>query len=93
MQLSRYGSFVDVEIIREAAETLAEKFRYTEMLDDYEDDPRVTVRCYFGSSLYSKEEMQRLIDGTVQDAKEIGVDTWTPDEIAAAIAAWKGGTN
>lgn len=90
LQLSRYGSFVDIDCVQEAVPILSESFRYVQPLNEYpEDHERIVARCYYGQSLYTKEEMQRLIDGTVQDAKEIGVDTCTPDEIAAAIAAWE----
>lgn len=90
MQLSRYGVFVDVDVIPEAVHMLQEKFRYTEVFED-EGTDIVTVRCYFGSSTYNTEEMSRLIEGTVNDAKDIGVDTWTPEEIARALAVWDGG--
>ena len=67
LQLSRYGVWVDIDILREALPTLASKFRYIqEVREDYliESD-RVTARCYFGSSNYTTAEMARLIDGTV----------------------------
>mgnify|MGYP002515721476 CR=1 FL=1 len=43
-----------------------------------------------GSHTYDTEEMSRLIDGTVYEAKERGIETLTPDEIAKIKAAWKG---
>ena len=46
-------------------------------------------RIYRGSSTYNTEEMSRLIDGTVLEAKQIGVDTMTPDQIARMLASWK----
>jgi hypothetical protein len=36
--------------------------------------------------------MSVLIDGTVQDAKEIGIDTWSQEEIDNLIKNW-GGAN
>ena len=92
LQLSRYGVFVDLDIERPAMSLLQGKFRYIEEVieDRLTESDRITARCYFGSSSYTKEEMARLIDGTVEDAKELGIDTWTPDEIERAIAAWEG---
>ena len=101
LQLSRYGFWLDKEVIKEAIPEIKEMFRLVEVFDDewidYQIDdkgniqqvPMQTIRCYIGSSHYSKREMGRLIDGTVQDAKELGIDTWTPDEIARVLAEWE----
>ena len=43
-----------------------------------------------GSHTYNTAEMSSLIDGTVQDAKEQGIETATPDEIGAYEAAMEG---
>ncbi len=43
-----------------------------------------------GSHTYDSAEMARLIDGTVYEAKEAGIETLTPDELAQMKAAWKG---
>ena len=37
-------------------------------------------------------EMSRLIDGTVSEAKELGIETLPPDELKALEAMWKGDT-
>lgn len=42
-----------------------------------------------GSHTYNKSEMARLIDGTVEEARALGIDTMTPDERARMIAAWE----
>ena len=42
-----------------------------------------------GSHTYDTEEMSRLIDGTVYEAKEHGIETLTPEEIERMKAAWK----
>ena len=43
-----------------------------------------------GSHTYDTGEMSRLIDGVVYEAKEAGIETLTPDELAKMKAAWKG---
>lgn len=42
-----------------------------------------------GSHTYSTEEMARLIDGTVYEAKEHGIETMTPDELERMKASWR----
>lgn len=41
-----------------------------------------------GSHTYSVAEMSRLIDGTVEQAKELGIETLPPAELARMKAAW-----
>lgn len=40
------------------------------------------------SHLMNKPQMASLIDGTVAEAKELGIETRTPDEIAQLKAMW-----
>lgn len=41
-----------------------------------------------GSSSYDTKEMSRLIDGTVADAKELGIETLPPAELARMKERW-----
>lgn len=43
-----------------------------------------------GSSEYNTAEMAHFIDMVVQEAKELDIETATPDELARMKAAWKG---
>lgn len=45
-------------------------------------------KVYKGSSEFDKREMAIFIDGIVQEAKELGIDTRTPDEIAKLKGLW-----
>lgn len=42
-----------------------------------------------GSHTYDTLEMSRLIDGTVEDAKVLGIETMTPAEIERMVSAWR----
>lgn len=46
------------------------------------------LRCWKGLSNYTVEEACMLIDGAVQDCKELGIPTDTPDEIARMKQEW-----
>lgn len=48
------------------------------------------VVLYYGSSTYDKEQMSRLIENIVQDCKEVGIETRTPDELANLLSLWEG---
>lgn len=45
-------------------------------------------RVIKGSSEYDTKEMSEFIDGIVQEAQRLGIDTRTPDEIALMKARW-----
>lgn len=47
-----------------------------------------TYNAYLPSSEMNSYEMSKLIDGTVAEAKEMGIETMTPDEIAHLKAMW-----
>lgn len=49
-----------------------------------------TIRAYYGSSVYNKEQMSRLIDMVVADCKEQGIETRTPNEIADMLSLMEG---
>lgn len=45
-------------------------------------------KVFRGSSTYTTEEMSALIDGTVADAKELGIETLPPYEIERMKERW-----
>lgn len=46
------------------------------------------LRLYYGSSIYDTKQMSRLIDAVVYDAKELKIETMTPDELAELKSKW-----
>lgn len=59
---------------------------------DRTEDRKGTIYRWFylikPSHLYDTKEMSRLIDYVVQDAKALGIETLTPDELARLKATW-----
>lgn len=49
----------------------------------------VDVTAYYGTSSYNTKQMANFIDYIVQEAKELGVETLTPDEIEKLKASWQ----
>ena len=43
------------------------------------------VICFYGSSTYDTKQMSRLIDLCIQDCKAQGIETMTPNQLAALI--------
>ena len=44
---------------------------------------------YYGSSVYDKAQMARLIEIIVEECKEQGIETLTPEELARLREEWK----
>lgn len=61
---------------------------FAERVDFSADGNKEIIRFYYGSSRYSKKQMSRLIDYIVEDCKEQGIQTETPEEIAKMKALW-----
>lgn len=49
----------------------------------------VFYKIYRGSHTYNSYEMSKLIEGTVADAKELGIETLTPRELAIMNMRWE----
>lgn len=56
------------------------------------DDPGYgakTVFAYYGSSVYDKKAMHRLIDNLVQDAQSMGLEVMQEEELRSLLEAWE----
>ncbi len=60
----------------------------TERVDFTQDGNKEIIRFYYGSSRYNTAQMSKLIDNIVQDAKNMGIETRTPEEIEKMKALW-----
>ena len=52
------------------------------------EDKATYYKVYRGTHTYTQDEMKVLIDGTVQEAKDLGIETATPDELKEMLGAW-----
>jgi hypothetical protein len=75
----------DAKTLRHAWEMLGTGW-ITEQVDYSPDGDAVTVRCYYGSSTYNTKQMSRLIEYLVEDCKELGIETLSPDELRRLYA-------
>lgn len=54
-----------------------------------EKDGYTYFLLYYGSSSYNTEEMSRLINATVEDAKALGIETASERELSILRSEWK----
>ena len=58
-----------------------------EETDNYEGN--VCLTLYAGSSEYNTKQMSALIDRTIQDARQYGIETLTPKELDKMLGRWE----
>lgn len=48
----------------------------------------VNIKLYYGSSVYDRDQMSRLIEMVVQDCKEYDIETYDQSELDKMLQAW-----
>lgn len=93
--IREYGVFKDFTLTENEAKTFRvvwEAFGTgwpTEQVDYAPDGDHVVIRAYYGSSRYNTKRMSRLIDAVVQDCKDQGIVTDTPEQISQLMDRWE----
>ena len=54
----------------------------------YDNGEITDLHAFYGSSVYDKEQMQRLLDSVVDECQSFGIETKTPDELADMMSLW-----
>lgn len=89
------GVFYDDEVEQEKVERRRTAWEMigtgwlTERVDFSADGNKEVIRFYYGSSSYNKKQMSRLIENIVQDCKDQGIETRTPEQLARLIDLWE----
>lgn len=89
----QYGVLETYSILKQAFESAKRLFDYFVVLGESKvnDKEFVHVRVGLGTHTYDTKEMSKFIDGVVQEAKDLGIETRTPKEIAELKSLWKAG--
>ena len=87
--LENYGQSEMVSIISDVDVT--GYFKYYKLAGSSELNNKVFNHyiIYKGTSEYNTKEMSIFIDGVVQEAKQLGIDTRTPEQIEELKELWK----
>lgn len=92
--IKEIGNFEPLPIKNERVQAFAEIWQtkgtgwILEVVDDSKLRGYKLCHAYYGSSVYTTEEMSRLIDMIVADCTEQGIETLTPDELDALKRSW-----
>lgn len=89
-ELSRYGIYTHVVVKGNVVARVKAEWRTVIELGKVNINGKegIQLQCYFGSSTYNSKEMSTLINGVVQDAKELGINTVTNKELELMSSAW-----
>lgn len=60
-----------------------------EIIGDSKLEGYTNIITYYGSSTYDSAQMSRLISLVVDDCKEQGIETMTPQELSLLLEGWK----
>lgn len=88
-----YGVVETYSIKKEAFDSAVRLFDYSKVLGEssVNGSTFVHVRAGIGTHLYDTKEMATFIDGVVQEAQTLGIETKTPAEIAELMSLWQQG--
>lgn len=90
MMLKRYGKYTYIVVKPNVVDAVKKQWREVEELGEISINGQTGIQllCYFGSSTYDTHEMAVLIDGVVSEAKELDIETLSPDEIKRLKDQW-----
>lgn len=82
--LKRYGQGGIISVQKDKADDVIRAFDYFIPKGDGQINGKefLHLMVYVGSSQYDTQEMATFISGIVEEAKDLGIETLTPDEIA-----------
>jgi hypothetical protein len=88
--LDRYGVFTHVVVKQNVVDRVKQEWRTVRELGEVTINGKtgIQLQCYFGSSTYDTKEMSILLNGVVQEAKGLGINTMTPSELSLMNNAW-----
>ena len=88
--LSRYGVFTHLVVKENVVDRVKAEWKAVRELGKVSINGKdgVQLQVFFGSSTYDTKEMSTLINGVVEEAKELGINTVTTRELELMSSAW-----
>lgn len=88
--LKSYGQYTYVLCKPHAVAKVKEVWRETEEIGEIDVDGQKAVQllCYYGSSTYDTKEFSRLLDGVIQEMKNLGLQPPPSEQMQQALLAW-----
>lgn len=90
--LQHYGQGGEVYFPTDMVDIICRELDYYQILGEGVENgvPVTYVHMWVGSSKYDTKEMATFIDGVIQEARDLGIDTDTPEQIRQFKERWAG---
>lgn len=84
LMLKRYGQGTTISVQTDKLEDVCRELDYWERIGTGTVNGKefTHLRMWVGSSKYNTKEMSLFVSGIVEEAKELGIETMTPQELA-----------
>jgi hypothetical protein len=88
--LKRYGQGTTISVQTDKLPDVCRELDYWEEIGKGTVNGKAFthLRMWVGSSKYDTKEMSIFIDGIVEEAQELGIETLTPDELSRMVGEW-----
>ena len=88
--LKRYGQGTTISVLTERLPDVQRELDYWEQIGTGKVNGKefTHLRMWVGSSKYDSKEMNVFISGIVEEAKELNIETMTPDELKKMTEEW-----
>ena len=89
--LKRYGKYTYICVMPEAVDALKAQWRECEVVGERQinGNRAIEMLCYFGSSTYTTEEFSHLLDGVIEEMKEMKIPVPASEEMRRSLEAWE----
>lgn len=89
--LKDYGQFTYICVHPQAVEAVKKQWREVEELGEISINGTKAVQllCYYGSSTYNTAEFSRLLDGTMEEMRQIGLTPPADEHIERCLKEWE----
>jgi len=89
--LKDYGQFTYICVHPQAVEAVKKQWREVEELGEISINGTKAVQllCYYGSSTYTTAEFSRLLDGTMEEMRQIGLTPPADEQIERSLKEWE----
>lgn len=89
--LRRYGEYTYVCVKPQAVEMVKRQWRECEEIGTIKINgaDAVQMLCYYGSSTYDTKQFSVLLDGTISEMKEMGLEPPTDEQMRHSLEAWE----
>ena len=91
LMLKRYGKYTYICVKPAVVEAVKTQWRECEVIGeiDINGQKAVQMLCYFGSSTYNSKEFSVLLEGVIEEMKEMGLETPMSQDMKRSLEQWE----